>query len=284
MPHKPLLFGVLATEGLHYADCAEHLLHNGEGGTVIGFCFARPAAQSPPIDLRNHVKDWRNEKRDQCQLPVDARGNVNHSSERQAGLDEWNQVIDGDRLDRCGIRLHAIERIHSALGIVIGQGQALDLTEKLRSELQQEIFAGVGLEHRYSQILQLRENGDDDQQRNGKDQRRRGSDRKSGGPQGTNQPRNGMRTQSAVHGDLEWQGHEQGERTREQTEQEESGNMSPVRTRLLKQAPVKDIVARFSHLASSNPSFFSARQTAALALPTAWKVSPPTANARAPRT
>src|SRR6266699_2961222 len=93
-----------------------------------------------------------------------------------------------------------------------------------------------------------------------------------------------MRTQSAVHGNLQGQGHQQGERTREQTEQEESGDMSPVRTRLLKQPPVKDVVAKLGHRASSNPSLFSARQTAAVALPAAWRVSPPTANARAPRT
>ena len=53
---------------------------------------------------------------------------------------------------------------------MIGQGQALDLTEKLRSELQQEFFPGVGLEQRHGQVLQLRENGYDYEQDDGEDQ------------------------------------------------------------------------------------------------------------------
>src|SRR6266566_2355920 len=93
-----------------------------------------------------------------------------------------------------------------------------------------------------------------------------------------------MRTQSTVDGDFERQRHEQSERGCEQTEKEKGGDVSPVRPRLLKEPAVKDVVAKLGHRASSNPSFFSARQTAALALPTAWKVSAPTANARAPRT
>jgi len=44
------------------------------------------------------------------------------------------------------------------------------LTEKFRAELEQEFFPGVGLEQRYSQILQLRQNGYNDQQHNGEDQ------------------------------------------------------------------------------------------------------------------
>ena len=103
-------------------------------------------------------------------MPVDSRGNVKHTDECQARFAERNQVIDGDRLDRSGIRLHAIEGVHGALGVVIGQGQALDLTEKLRSELQEKFFAGVRLKHRYSQILQLRQDGYDDQQCRGEDQ------------------------------------------------------------------------------------------------------------------
>ena len=178
-------------------------MHNGEGGAVVGLCFARTAAQSPAIDLGDHIKDRRNEESDQRQLPIDSRSDVKHSGERQARFDERNQVIDGDRLDRSRIGLHAIERVHGALGVVIGQGQALNLTEKLRSEPQQKFFAGIRLKHRYGQILQLRQDGYDDQQRRGEHQCRCGRHGSGGGPQRPNQARKRMRTQSAVHGDLE---------------------------------------------------------------------------------
>ena len=166
MLHKPFLFGIFASESLHNPDCAEHLLHNGKGGAVVGLCFARAAAQSPTIDLGDHIKDGRNEEGDQSQLPIDSRSDVKHSGERQARFDERNQVIDGDRLDRSRIGLHAIERVHGALGVVIGQRQALNLTEKFRSESEQKFFAGIRLKHRYGQILQLRQDGYDDQQFN----------------------------------------------------------------------------------------------------------------------
>ena len=146
MPHKSFLLAVLSSEGLDNADRAKHLLHDGKSGTVIGLCFPGATAQSPPIDLRNHIKDRRYEERDQSQLPVDSRGNVKHSCQCQARLDERHQVIDRYCLDRNCVGLNAIEGIHGSLGIVIGQGQALDLTEKFRAELEQEFFPGVGLE------------------------------------------------------------------------------------------------------------------------------------------
>ena len=127
-------------------------------------------AHAPVVDVSQHDNEGRDHQRDDGKLDVDAPDHHRHRGEHQAGGHHRNQAVHDHPLDRGGVVLDAVSGVDRALGVVVREGKTLHMEEELTSKLEDEPFAGVGLQQPAPQPTEVHEQANGHQQQGGGDE------------------------------------------------------------------------------------------------------------------
>ena len=226
---------IFAAERLDDTDGAERFGDHRHRRAVQPLDLLPAPAQRLAECSRQQIQDRSDAEGNQGELPVDPRDHDDHADERQRRRHHRNEAVEGDALDGIGVVLNAVGRIAGAAAVVVRERQALDVAEQLGAEILQQLLARVGVQHPRQDALDLAQQREREHQRGDEHEHRRVRRLHRRGRQEGDERRHRLRADHGVHGQLDWQRHEQRQRRRRQVQQQRAGNVSPVRPRLQQQ-------------------------------------------------
>jgi hypothetical protein len=281
---EALVLALLLAERLNHAQPGEHLLDHRQRRAVQLLGGPPPGADPSAIGEREPEQQRRDRERDQHELPVDPRADVDHARHGERRRQERSHPRRRDPLDGHGVVLDPVGRVRRAAGVVIRQRKALAVTKELRAQLQEEPLAGQRAERGLGQLLELGEERDRDEEHGGRDEH--GVLRRlfPAGQERREEVRRGMRADPAVDGDLQRQRSQERERCRQQADRVQPADPGPLRPRDAHEPAEEPQVVAAGHPcahAARVPSRWASAAWAATPHPTAHWCAPRSATARA---
>jgi hypothetical protein len=230
---------ILASERLHDPKRFQRLLDDGQGRALEPLRVVPLTAKTPPVETHREEENRDDGERDEGKLPIDPCGDIDHAGDGHGRSEERDEAGDGDVLDSGGVVLDPVRGVCRAARIVIREREALRVAEQPAAELEKKLLAGGGGQHQPAEFLHLFEQRDEDEEsrRDQQDTRLRLTNprRHDGGDESGQR----LRADDAVDGDRDRKRRQQREHTREQTEREESADLSPVGPGVEHQPPVE---------------------------------------------
>ena len=170
---EPVRLARLLAEGLDDAQRSEGFLHDGERRALQLLCLQGLAPHARAVDAGEEEEGWRDDQRDERQLPIEPHRHGDHRHQRGRGGDGGNDAVCGDGLDGERVLVDPVERVRGSARIVARNREALDLMHQPRAEVERQALPDRRPQQRAGECRYVSDHGDGDQERDGKDQDRR---------------------------------------------------------------------------------------------------------------
>ena len=141
-------------------------MDHGHGGAVELLDRAPAPAQWPAERPSEQEQNGRDGQGDESQLPIHSRDHIDHSDQRDGGIDQREEAAERHCLDAVGVVLNPVGGVARTLVIVVGERKTLHLTEQFRAKILKQLLAGIRLQHSAQCPLQLAQQRDQQQCRN----------------------------------------------------------------------------------------------------------------------
>ena len=117
-------------------------------------------AEPLAVDPHRDEQDGGDCERDEGELPIDSRSDVDHPGDRHGRGEKRNQAGDRDVLDGLSVVLDPVRGVRRSPRIVIREREALRMREQAAPELKEQLLASVGGQHQVAGLLHLLEKRD----------------------------------------------------------------------------------------------------------------------------
>ena len=112
-------------------------------------------AQPGPIDPESEEQRRRHRDRHERELPVDARGHVDHSANGERSREERNHTRHRDILNRLRVVLDPICGVGRAAPVVVGERELLSVPEQPAAQVQKQPLTCRRGQPQLAEALQL---------------------------------------------------------------------------------------------------------------------------------